>query len=219
MIQTQTIKVAIVDDYSIIADGIRLLIEPEEDLEIYGVFNNGKAFVNALEKEEEHPNVVLMDINMPIMDGIETTKHLMKNFPNINVLALSMHNEREFISGILKAGALGYVLKNTSKFELLHAIQNVANGETYISGEASKVLLSGFVKKKQTLSEKVSKREMEVLVKISEGLTTQVISEMLSISKNTVETHRKNLLYKLKAKNTAELVNIAYKKQLLGMDE
>ena len=121
------------------------------------------------------------------------------------------------ISDILKAGALGYVLKNTGKENLLHAISNLKAGENYLSEEVSKTLLSTFIKStpfEQTI-EKLSDREQEVLECIASGLTTHEIGEKLFISKNTVETHRKNLLYKLKARNTAELVNNAYKQRLI----
>lgn len=216
---TNKLKIAIVDDHQIFGDGIRLLLENEEHIDISeNTFQNGLQFQKALEEMDEHPQVVLMDIDMPVKDGIQTTKELLKKYPEINVLGLSMHNEKEYISRILKAGALGYVMKNTTKEELLHAIETVASGESYITGAASQVLLGSFVKKKQTLSEKLSKRELEVLYKIAKGLTTHEISDVLSISKNTVETHRKNLLYKLNAKNTAELVNLAYQKQVLILD-
>ena len=128
-----------------------------------------------------------------------------------------MYNDRDYISDILKAGALGYVLKNTGKESLLNAIATLQSGSSYLSEEVSKTLLSGFMKNHsgEHLIEKLSDREKEVLDCIASGLTTHEIAEKLFISKNTVETHRKNLLYKLQAKNTAELVNNAYKQRLI----
>ena len=128
-----------------------------------------------------------------------------------------MYNDRDYISDILKAGALGYVLKNTGKESLLNAISTLQAGSNYLSEEVSKTLLSSFIKNVpyEHAMEKMSDREKEVLDCIASGLTTQEIGEKLFISKNTVETHRKNLLYKLKARNTAELVNNAYKHRLI----
>ena len=128
-----------------------------------------------------------------------------------------MYNDREYISDILKAGAMGYILKNTGKENLLTAIHTLHSGENYLGEEVSKTLLNSFMKHPQAaqLSEKISGREKEVLECIATGQTTHEIAEQLFISKNTVETHRKNLLYKLKARNTAELVNNAYKQRLI----
>ena len=128
-----------------------------------------------------------------------------------------MYNDRDYISDILKAGALGYVLKNTGKENLLKAISTLQSGANYLSDEVSKTLLSSFIKHggHENPVEKLSDREKEVLACIASGLTTHEIGEKLFISKNTVETHRKNLLYKLKARNTAELVNNAYKQKLI----
>jgi DNA-binding NarL/FixJ family response regulator len=154
---------------------------------------------------------------MPLMDGIQTSRELSKKHPSVKILGLSMYNDRDYISDILKAGALGYVLKNTGKENLLNAISTLQSGSNYLSEEVSKTLLSSFIRSvphEQTM-EKLSDREKEVLECIASGLTTQEIGEKLFISKNTVETHRKNLLYKLKARNTAELVNNAYKQRLI----
>jgi DNA-binding NarL/FixJ family response regulator len=152
-----------------------------------------------------------------LMDGIQTSRELSKKHPSIKILGLSMYNDRDYISDILKAGALGYVLKNTGKDSLLNAISTLKAGSNYLSEEVSKTLLSSFIKNVpyEQAMEKLSDRELEVLECIASGLTTQEIGEKLFISKNTVETHRKNLLFKLKARNTAELVTNAYKQRLI----
>lgn len=153
---------------------------------------------------------------MPVMDGIDATKQLVKLYPQIKVLCLSMHNDRNFISDMLKTGAHGYILKNTGKEELIEALQALQSGESYLGEEVRKTLLNSFMKQdKLHPNEKLSDREKEVLECIAGGLTTQEIADQLFISKNTVETHRKNLLYKLQAKNTAELVNNAFKKRVI----
>jgi DNA-binding NarL/FixJ family response regulator len=154
---------------------------------------------------------------MPEMDGVQATRELLKKHPGIKVLGLSMYNDKEYISDILKAGALGYILKNTGKETLIHAIRSIHNGGNYLGEEVSKTLLSSFIKNPGSgqVVEKLSDREKEVLECIATGLTTHEIADQLFISKNTVETHRKNLLYKLRARNTAELVNNAYKQKLI----
>src|SRR5690606_22604258 len=165
----------------------------------------------------EPVDIVIMDINMPLMDGIQASRELSRKHPSIKILGLSMYNDRDYISDILKAGAQGYVLKNTGKGDLLKAISNLKAGTNFLSEEVSRTLLNTFIKNtpQDATTEKLSDREKEVLDCIASGLTTHEIGEKLFISKNTVETHRKNLLYKLKARNTAELVNKAYKQRLI----
>jgi DNA-binding NarL/FixJ family response regulator len=208
-------RVLIADDHQMFVDGLKSLLEEEQELCVVGEAKNGLEVLEICDGEPV--DIVIMDINMPVMDGIQTSRELSKKHPSIKILALSMYNDRDYISDILKAGALGYVLKNTGKENLLNAISTLRSGSNYLSEEVSKTLLSTFIKNQpyeQTM-EKLSDREKEVLECIASGLTTQEIGEKLFISKNTVETHRKNLLYKLKARNTAELVNNAYKQRLI----
>ncbi|HEY0745011.1 MAG TPA: response regulator transcription factor [Chryseosolibacter sp.] len=208
-------RVLIADDHQMFVDGLKSLLEDEKELCVVGEARNGLEVLEICEHEEV--DIVIMDINMPVMDGIQTSRELSKKHPSIKILGLSMYNDRDYISDILKAGALGYVLKNTGKENLLNAISTLQSGSNYLSEEVSKTLLSSFIKTvphEQTM-EKLSDREKEVLECIASGLTTQEIGEKLFISKNTVETHRKNLLYKLKARNTAELINNAYKQRLI----
>ncbi|HYG17777.1 MAG TPA: response regulator transcription factor [Ohtaekwangia sp.] len=208
-------NVIIADDHQMFVDGLKSLLEEEKQLSVVGEAKNG---LEVLELCDCTPvDIVIMDINMPLMDGIQTTRELSKKHPAIKILGLSMYNDRDYISDILKAGALGYVLKNTGKENLLNAISTLQSGANYLSEEVSKTLLSSFIKsvRYEHAMEKLSDREKEVLDCIASGLTTHEIGDKLFISKNTVETHRKNLLYKLKARNTAELVNNAYKHKLI----
>ena len=208
------IRILIADDHQMFIDGLRSLLEGSDDIAVVGEASNGLKVVEICDRQEV--DIVIMDINMPEMDGIQATRELLKRHPSIKVLGLSMYNDREYISDILKAGACGYILKNTGKETLLNAIRTVQSGGNYLGEEVSKTLLSSFLKKsKLTLEEKISDREKEVLECIAIGFTTQEIASKLFISKNTVETHRKNLLYKLKARNTAELINNAYKKRII----
>jgi len=208
-------KLLIADDHQMFVDGLRSLLVDEHELCVVGEAKNGFEVLQFCDREAV--DIVIMDINMPGMDGIQASRELSKKHPEVKVLGLSMYNDRDYISDILKAGASGYVLKNTGKDNLLHAISTLRSGESYLSEEVSKTLLSSFIKhlSHEHTTEKLSDREKEVLECIASGLTTQEIGEKLFISKNTVETHRKNLLYKLKARNTAELVNNAYKQRLI----
>jgi DNA-binding NarL/FixJ family response regulator len=209
------IRVLIADDHQMFVDGLKSLLVEEKEMCVVGEAKNGYEVLEICDQEQV--DIVIMDINMPLMDGIQTSRKLSKKHPSVKILGLSMYNDRDYISDILKAGALGYVLKNTGKESLLNAIATLQSGSSYLSEEVSKTLLSGFMKNHsgEQMIEKLSDREREVLDCIASGLTTHEIADKLFISKNTVETHRKNLLYKLKARNTAELVNNAYKQRLI----
>jgi DNA-binding NarL/FixJ family response regulator len=209
------IRVLIADDHQMFVDGLKSLLVEEKEMHVVGEAKNGYEVLEICDHEQV--DIVIMDINMPLMDGIQTSRKLSKKHPSVKILGLSMYNDRDYISDILKAGALGYVLKNTGKESLLSAIATLQSGSSYLSEEVSRTLLSGFMKNhsSEQMIEKLSDREREVLDCIASGLTTHEIADKLFISKNTVETHRKNLLYKLKAKNTAELVNNAYKQRLI----
>jgi DNA-binding NarL/FixJ family response regulator len=208
-------RVVIADDHQMFVDGLRSLLEDEKELSVVGEAKNGFEVLAICDREPV--DIVIMDINMPLMDGIQTSRELSKKHPSIKILGLSMYNDRDYISDILKAGALGYVLKNTGKENLLNAISTLQSGANYLSEDVKKTLLSTFIRPApyEQAMEKLSDREKEVLDCIASGLTTHEIGDKLFISKNTVETHRKNLLYKLNARNTAELVNKAYKQRLI----
>lgn len=208
-------RLLLADDHQLFVDGLKSLLVDEDDLCVVGEARNGVEVLQFCDREPV--DIVIMDINMPVMDGIQASRELSKKHPTVKVLGLSMYNDRDFISDVLKAGALGYVLKNTGKESLLQAIASLRSGESYLSEEVSKTLLSGFIRHMpyEQAVEKLSDRESEVLECIASGLTTHEIGEKLFISKNTVETHRKNLLYKLRARNTAELINNAYKQRLI----
>lgn len=209
------IKVLIADDHQMFIDGLRSLLQGSEDICVVGEAANGQKVVELCDREEV--DIAIMDINMPGMDGIQATRELLKKHPSLKVLGLSMYNDREYISDLLKAGARGYILKNTGKETLINALRTLQSGGNYLGEEVSQTLLNTFIKApgRTQLPEKLSDREKEVLDRIATGLTTHEIADQLFISKNTVETHRKNLLYKLKARNTAELVNNAYKQRLI----
>ena len=221
------IKILLVDDHKIIRDGIKALIQTEENIEIVGECGDGIEVSVFLEKNDV--DVVLMDINMPEMNGIEATSVVSEKFPDVSVLALTMHDEEVYISKVLKAGALGYVLKHVGRSELLKAIQKVANKENYFSDDVAAIMMSKYMKQGSTSNnpplkktstsmisiDELTKREIEILSLISGEMTYNEIGEKLFISPRTVDTHRRNLLQKLGVKNTAGLVKFAVQNDLV----
>jgi len=212
--------VAIADDHQILVDGIRLLLKEHPAVEIVVTANNGKELVEAL---HEGIDIVILDINMPEMDGVETIKILKKEFPKINTLILSTLDDTKLIRKMLQLGAMGYILKNTSGDELARAIETVHNGDYYFTPAIQRKVLALPVRaKKEKKSYKreghhasLTKRELEIIKLIAEEYSGPEIAEYLFISINTVETHRKNLVQKLGVKNTIGLVKYAIKHELI----
>ncbi|MEN9449129.1 MAG: hypothetical protein RJA25_2419 [Bacteroidota bacterium] len=217
----QEINVFVVDDHQIFLDGIVSLLEDEPFIKITGTAHNGKQAIEKIKNTKT--DVVLMDINMPEMDGIEATKQLKKSHPDIKILMLTMHSEPRFIKECLEIGAKGYVMKNISKDDLLKAINTVYQDKPYLDQESQEKLITSISNADEDIDDKnydelaaqITQRELEILQLIALGLTSQDIANKLFISKNTVETHRKNMLAKLNVNNTAALLKIAYKKGLV----
>jgi DNA-binding NarL/FixJ family response regulator len=208
------IRIFLVDDHPIVRDGIRSLLVQEPGLEIVGTAGNGQELLDQL--PEVTADLVLMDINMPVLDGYATTARLREEYPGLRVLALSMLAEEHYVGRMLEAGARGYVLKSANKDEIIHAIRQVMEGRLFLCTEIGLAMLHKVldwnivsVTAEPKKTELLSKREREVLQLISEGLTNAEIAEQLFTSKRTVETHRQNLLEKTHAKNTAALVKLA----------
>jgi len=212
------IKVLIADDHKIIRVGLRGLIELSKDIEVVAEAENGTEVIDLVKKVKV--DVVLMDIDMGHTSGIETTHQLKKEHPEINVLGLTMHEEQEYIVEMLEAGASGYLLKSTGMEELLTALRTAAKGDSYFSQQVSATLLQAITHKKTFPSFKsnhygpLTEREIEVLQLIAREFSNGEIAEKLFISIRTVDTHRRNLLEKLQAKNTAGLVKYAIEKGL-----
>ncbi|HQO30944.1 MAG TPA: response regulator transcription factor [Chitinophagales bacterium] len=217
----QNINVFVVDDHQIFLDGIVSLLDDEPNIRITGTAHNGKQALERLKNVSA--DVVLMDINMPEMDGIEATKKLKISHPDIKVLMLTMHSEPRFIKECLEIGAKGYVMKNISKDDLLKAIETVYQDKSYLDQDSQEKLINSISggseeeddRNYDELAAQITQRELEILQLIALGLTSQDIANKLFISKNTVETHRKNMLAKLNVNNTAALLKIAYKKGLV----
>ncbi len=211
------IKIIVADDHQMFIDGIKALLKNEKDIKVTGEALNGHEVLALLKKEPA--DIVLLDVNMPGMDGIETTKPIREKYADVKILMLTMHNKHEFIFGLANAGASGYILKNTGRKELLEAIHTVHAGKTYFSKEVTETILQNITKKptEQKLeAAQLTEREKDVLKLIAQEFTTQEIADQLFISTNTVETHRKNLLSKLNAKNIAGLVKFAIQTGLIS---
>lgn len=203
------IKVAIADDHKIVLEGLTSLIESEANIEVVGKALNGQKLLEVLKTITV--DVVVVDIEMPIMNGIEATRSILKEYPTVKVLVLTMYNTIGFIRKIAETGAHGYILKNKGKEELVEAIETVYEGKKYYGEEVTKTLLNSFRQKDMAGEIHLTRREKEVLKLIAAGHTTKEISQKLNIAPTTVETHRRNLIEKTGVANTKALVNFAVK--------
>lgn len=211
------VKVLIVDDHQVLIDGVKALFENDEKISIqYEALNGSKAIEVALENDVE---VILLDINLPDISGFEVCKEVKSKKPDIKIIALTMHGESGYISKMIKHEVDGYLLKNTGKDKMLEAINTVVKGEKYFSKEVTDSLIAGMHQTRKPKSsdfiQKLTKREKEILQLIVDEYTTEEIAKELFIAATTVITHRKSLLRKLNAKNTAGLVKAAYEFGLL----
>ncbi|MEO0895793.1 MAG: response regulator transcription factor [Bacteroidota bacterium] len=213
----EIIKVLLVDDHHVLADGIQAMIEPVEDIEVIKHCGDGASTLAFLASTDE-VQLILLDINLPDINGINLCQQIKKTYSNIRILALSMHQEPAFISRMIRAGANGYLLKNTGREELVNAIYTVHGGDEYFAKEVTDLIMAGLrpaSERNQGGIQKITRREKEILKLIMEEMTTDEIAEKLFISPSTVISHRKSLLRKLNAKNTAGLVKAAYEYNLL----
>lgn len=200
------IRIAIAEDHQSLIDGITLLLKYEEDVEIVGTVNDGEALLELVQLKQ--PNVVITDIRMPKMDGIVATKFIKKEFPHIKVIAFTMYDQSEAIEQMLKAGASGYILKNSSLEELLEAIKTVYSGKNYY--DVNIIIDEQNNQKKKGL---LTKRQVEILELVAQGKTSREISEQLYIGIQTVDTHRKNMIRILGLKGKGELLRYALDKK------
>ncbi|MDN5200178.1 response regulator transcription factor [Fulvivirgaceae bacterium BMA10] len=217
------IKVLIVDDHTLIRDGIVAMLSDLSEIKVLGEAVNGE---EAIEKcEILNPDIVVMDIMMPKINGLEAAKIISERFSDVKIIFLSMEVKEEFISEALKAGALGYIPKDVNKKTLITAIKEVHQGNKYFHSMVSKVVFDNFyqnsvkgTKPKSLSDNKVSKRELEVLELIASGLSNSQIAEQLFISVRTVDAHRNHIMQKLELNSTAELVKYAIKNHIIELD-
>ncbi|UOX34870.1 response regulator transcription factor [Flavobacterium sediminilitoris] len=210
-----TTKIIIADDHTMFLEGIMSLLNNVSEIEIVGKAVNGKEVLLLLEKTKT--DIIVLDISMPEMDGIEVTKIIKKKYSNLKILILSTHSNSQMIAKLIRIGIDGYLLKNAEKDELLYAIQKINLGETYFSKEVAIIHNEYETNFKQNLATttELSNREKEILILIAKQYTAAEIAEKTFISLNTVNTHKRNLLSKLNVKNTAGLVKYAIELGLL----
>jgi DNA-binding NarL/FixJ family response regulator len=201
-------SIFIVDDHYMVIEGIRSLLQNEKGIEWTGHAMNAASCLAFLKKQQ--PDVILMDINLPDKSGIDLCKEVKEKYPSIFIIGLSTFNQQSFIQKMMEHGASGYVLKNATQEELKEAIETVIKGKVFLSEDVSQAL-----RKEETPDIVLTRREKEVLELIADGMTNMEIAQKLFISVTTVDTHRKNLLAKLEARNTASLVRIATQLQLI----
>ena len=208
--------IILVDDHQIFRTSLKSLINNEKIGSIIGEANNGKEFLEILENKV--PDLVLMDIDMPLMDGAEATAQSIAKHPDLKILALSMFGDENYYYKMIKAGVKGFILKTCDIKELELAIKEVSSGESYFSNELLRKIITEFGKNKNSVAQEVSnitEREMEVMKEICNGLTNEEIAEKLHISAKTVKGHRASLLAKTDSKNTPSMVIYAIKNKLI----
>ena len=212
------IRILVVDDHAVLRDGIRALLTIHDDIEVVGEASEGK---EALAKAEElMPDVVIMDIAMPGMDGLEATRRIRKKYPKMKVLVLTQHDNKEYILSVIKAGAAGYVPKRALGSELVSAIRSVKVGESFLYPSAASALIEDYLQ--QTRGEdpydQLTAREREIFKLIAEGHTSRKIADMLFLSLRTVQGHRLKIMEKLDLHNRTELIKYAMRKGLVSLD-
>ena len=216
------IRVLLAEDHTIVRKGLRSLLDGEAGIEVVGEAEDGRAAVE--HARQLRPDVVLMDIAMPGLNGLEATRQLKRQFPEVKVLVLTMYANEEYIFQILRAGASGYVVKKAAPGELVTAIQTVHRGDFYLSPSISRTVIEEYVRQAEAMAsedsyDRLSPREREVLQLIAEGQPNREIAETLHISVKTVETHRANLMEKLDLHSTAQLTQYAIRKGVVSPDQ
>jgi DNA-binding NarL/FixJ family response regulator len=215
------IRVLIADDHTILREGIRLLLRSQPDIDVVGEASDGR---DAYFKVEElRPDVVLMDIGMPVLNGLDATQQIRRTFPDTKVLILTQHDNDEYVYRILQAGASGYVLKRAAGAELVSAIRGVDHGNAFLYPSMAKGLLNDYLKRAEAGQEKASydgltERERQILKMIADGCTNQQIADLLCLSVKTVQAHRGHLMEKLNMHDRTELVKYAIRKGIIKVE-
>ena len=215
------IRILVVDDHSVVRQGIITLLEDEEDILIVGEASDGDEVLESVKMT--NPDVVLLDLTMPRMSGLDAIKALVPVYPRVRILVFSMHNNPDYIISAVKSGAAGYLLKDTGRDEILRAVRSVAAGELYYPPNASSIIIRNLVLQKQEEEEpetkslpggpsvwnKMTPREQQILQCLTEGMSSKDIAEHFAISSNTVANQRASIMRKANVKNTAELIGMA----------
>lgn len=213
-------RIFIADDHRIVREGLQSLVEKENDLEVVGMADNGRQALMLARRLK--PDVVIMDIAMPELNGIDATRQIVDEVPGVKVIALSMHSEKQFVEGMLRAGVMGYLLKESAFEELIKAIRVVCAGKKYLSPDVTDIVLRDYLspadEKDSEQAPDLTLREREVLQLLAEGRATREIAERLNISIKTVESHRKNIMTKLDLYTVAELTKYAVRHGLTSIE-
>ncbi|MCK4273379.1 MAG: response regulator transcription factor [Dehalococcoidales bacterium] len=216
----QKIRVLVVDDHTIVRDGISALLALAGDIEVVGEATNGNEALKLV--SELHPDVVLMDIAMPIMGGLEATRRISKEFPKTRVLVVTQHDDKEYVFPVLESGASGLISKAGASSELASGIRSVYRGDSFLSPSVARLLVENFQstageRSKQDPYNNLTGREREILKLLAEGYSNQEIAEMLVITPKTVEGHKTNLMSKLGIHNRIDLVKYALRKGIISI--
>lgn len=212
------IRILLVDDHPIVREGLKSSLNSRKTMEVVGEASNGAEAIRLA--KDLKPDIILLDINMPLMNGLDASKRLRREAPHSKIIALTMHDNKEYILRISQLGARGYVLKDSSPAELFRAIEIVLNGELFFTPKASQLILSAFVKRKRkkSMSSELTYRQEEILKLIAEGFTTSDIAEKLGLSSRTVQSHRERIISKLGIDNIAGLIRFALRKGIIDLE-
>ncbi|MDJ0784061.1 MAG: response regulator transcription factor [Desulfosarcinaceae bacterium] len=212
-------RILLVDDHQIIREGLRSLLSKDTSVEIVGEAENGRLAVK--KAVQETPDMIVMDMSMPDLNGIDASRQILAKQPRVKIIALSMHSEKQFVEGALRAGVSGYLLKDCAFEEMITAIHHVRNGNIYLSPGVTNVVVNNFLEHPHSAdlpkAKALTNREREVVQLIAEGLTTRQISNQLHISVKTVETHRKHIMEKLDLQGVVEITKYAIREGLTSL--
>lgn len=214
-----SIRVLLADDHGVVRKGLRFLLERQPDMEIVGEAADGREAVRLA--EAENPDIVIMDIAMPLLNGIEATAQMVKRNPAIAVIILSVHSDEDYLLSSLNAGAKGYLLKDSAEVDLVRAIEAVRKGTPFFSPEIAKTMLEDYIRflQQRNLQDSydlLTEREKEVLQLLAEGKSNKEVASILDVSVYTVDSHRTHLMQKLNLHNTAEIVLYAVRKKIIA---
>jgi two-component system, NarL family, response regulator NreC len=214
------IRILLVDDHKILRDGICSLLKEYPDMEVVGEAADGKNALNLV--KELSPDIVIMDISMPDLNGIEATRKILADYPHIKVMALTMHYDKHFVSEIFKAGASGYLLKDCAFDEMAHAIRMIIDNKTYVNSQIASLVVESLMGDSPRSHNKhvfslLTEREKEVLQLIAEGKSTKQIASNLNVSTKTIESHRRQVMGKLNIRNVADLTKYAIREGLIAI--
>src|SRR6476646_39244 len=217
--QTMAVRILLADDHGVVRKGLRFLLERQEGMEVVGEAADGREAVRLA--ETSGPDVVIMDIAMPLLNGIDATAQMMKRNPKVGVIILSMYSDEDYLLSALNAGAKGYLLKESAEVDVVRAIQSVIRGTPFFSPEIAKTMLEDYMRflQQRNLQDSydlLTEREREVLQLLAEGKSNKEVATILNISVYTVDTHRTHLMQKLNLHNTAEIVLYAVRKKIIA---